>query len=469
MVQQLKSTKALLLTAALLSIGAPQGAQAKHRDTSDVISAVTGWLAVGAADDHPVIQPSSIVTLSDSLEEYALVISLRPSGFAIAGTDDDLLPVYLYAPNGVYAESEPALKPIIGEIRERHAHAMAQAQKQNSAERVALLQERHMLWEQLIAGSFAGKASEVSKATPSMMALKLSSEWDQHWPYDALAPLGHDGIRCVAGCGAIATAQVMYYWKWPPTGVSSMSYTWGGDPCYENEPDQTIYANFADSYAWSEMRDNCYGGCTETEINALAELCYEVGVAIRTNWGTMTCGGSGSDLSNVLGALEGVFRYDNDIMFTGDSNMRDGLTDSVRWLMPILVRGCNDADECHLYVVYGYDMATDPNRKFLMNMGAYGLSDVWYTLDEDASFPNDNYTLRPIAPAEGVRFVQSWYSYPPGDGGPAAPYYPLDTALTSVEAGTRLILRAGDTYECGPLMTADRVLLTGENVLIIAQ
>jgi hypothetical protein len=121
----------------------------------------------------------------------------------------------------------------------------------------------------------------------------LTSSWHQGDPYNQQCPAPPTGSTCTSplcavGCGPLAASQIMRYWGWPPYGV--------GSP----------YSNY---YDWRNMPDFLAGTSPAAQINAVAELCHEVGLAADEVY----CEGGGCASGNVLldnmGALTNTFRY----------------------------------------------------------------------------------------------------------------------------------------------------------------
>jgi hypothetical protein len=116
-----------------------------------------------------------------------------------------------------------------------------------------------------------------------------------------------DGGRTVVGCVATATAQILRYHGSPFAGFGSHCYYWDGDDsCGGSSPGRELCAYYDDSYDWENMPNSCSGGCNTAEQAALAELCYEVGVAFNMNYGRC---GSGAYTANALSVFPTYFGY----------------------------------------------------------------------------------------------------------------------------------------------------------------
>lgn len=119
----------------------------------------------------------------------------------------------------------------------------------------------------------------------------LSTFWDQHYPYNddcpALGCATTTNTRALVGCVATAGAQIMKYWNWPPYGEGGI---------------------YADSYDWINMPDSVDATLNQTQVDALAELNYEVAESVNMNFG---CDSSMANNSNIVNTFEIYYRYSN--------------------------------------------------------------------------------------------------------------------------------------------------------------
>ncbi|HIE31875.1 MAG TPA: hypothetical protein EYP67_05790 [Methanosarcinales archaeon] len=196
----------------------------------------------------------------------------------------------------------------------------------------------------------------------------LSSRWHQGPPYNEHCPdLGCTDPangRAVVGCVATASSQIMRYWNWPPYGVD---------------------APYSDHYDWPNMLDRVTTLSTSEQINAVAELCREVGIAEDMHYG---CDESWTQYYEVDDALEDHFRYST------NCNWRDRDDYSaVEWFN--IMKSDLNANrpvqyrvEDHQIVADGWQEIGSPViRQYHMNYG-WGWTgtfpdgnNTWYTLD----------------------------------------------------------------------------------------
>jgi hypothetical protein len=225
----------------------------------------------------------------------------------------------------------------------------------------------------------------------------LTTLWDQGPPYNDYCPMG-DGGRCVAGCVATAAAQIMRYHRCPNNGIGSHSYTWDGDQsCGGDVGGGTLSATFSDAYDWGFMPDDCSGGCSAEQEAALAELCYEVGVAFEMDYGVC---GSGCATSYATTVYPTYFGYDSSI----DKEDRSAHT-AGSWFN--IIKNQVNADQPMQYSTIGHSIVIDGWRdtggtdQYHINYG-WGNSTRtgWFAIDDIPGYPDasDDYLIRNIIP-----------------------------------------------------------------------
>jgi hypothetical protein len=333
--------------------------------------------------------------------------------------------------------------------------------------------------------------------------------------------------HAILGCNATATAQIMYYWKWPSTGTGSGSVPypyryrlswdsrtlpsdpgipagWTGRLEYDTVGHQlrmngywdgSFYtaaqninsaadyqsalaslwagmtqstkfpsANFgATTYNWSIIRDTHTdppdaGGAEAAKFNA------HVAIAVNTTFGVKW---SGSYFGNDVAGLVDHFRYHTDALFTdipphGPGADPGSLIEDIQWGRPAGLGGSDANGNGHAWVIDGYNTGVSPTQ-FHMNLGWYGGSDDWYTLDT-APLPLRHDMMTRIAPLN-VKFVGA---AGPGDGSPDSPYQGIEAALAAAPDGATLIFKAGsvNTFSATTLTINRPLTLKGWDVTI---
>lgn len=193
----------------------------------------------------------------------------------------------------------------------------------------------------------------------------VTSHWSQYSPYNNLCPKG-----TLAGCVAIAMAQILYTYKYPIHGIGENSYDWNG---------QTLTANFADTYYdWDHMLDS-YGSTdyTNQQANAVAELVSHCGIAVRMNYGSSV---STAYFYYLYTSLKEFFDYQTesykDRSWYSDEEWMRMIFKDLSEGKPIVYSGEDVAGQTgHAFILDGYD----ENGLVHMNWG-WGFRDGFYDL-----------------------------------------------------------------------------------------
>jgi hypothetical protein len=205
----------------------------------------------------------------------------------------------------------------------------------------------------------------------------LTTSWHQSSPYNESCPMG-DGGRCYVGCGATAMTQVMAYWKYPTSGTGSCSYTWNGDQsCGGSTPSETLSATFSDTYDWAHILGSYSGGEAPVYRDAVAELCYEAGVAVRMDYGHCA---SSSNFFTIQSAYPTYFRYSSEI----DVEYRSSYGTADGWFA--MLQAELNLYRPMFYYIYSHFIVCDGWRvsgtnQVHMNYGWGGSYTQWYTVD----------------------------------------------------------------------------------------
>ncbi|MCX6272379.1 MAG: C10 family peptidase [Bacteroidetes bacterium] len=237
--------------------------------------------------DYQNIKIKSVITESKAGTPLYYYVNLSPGGFVIVSAEDAVIPVLGYSFEGEYSGLD---------MPENFAAWMGQYGKTISYcidNKAVASKATQLEWKRL----FEGIPDNLRKlkGVKSVQPL-ITSNWDQgkyynrQCPPDALGPDDHT----LTGCVATALGQIMYYYRWPGSGVGSYTYTL---PNYG-----TLSANFAASqYDWNNMQNQLFA-----YNDGVAELLYHLGVSVDMNYGPY-----GSGMNNHKGAytLRTYFKY----------------------------------------------------------------------------------------------------------------------------------------------------------------
>jgi len=353
-----------------------------------------GW---AGASRPEILEATELLT--DDGELLARCFSVSPRGHVVVPVLKELPPVKVYSETSSFDAG--ATEGFVQLLRERltaahdlftEIHGSLDArQSDREDDELAFGRVHRRSWELLLVLPAEMRASVARGEWPPFRDAGplLTTSWHQFEPFNDSCPEG-DGGRCVVGCVATAAAQIMNYHEWPPAGFGEYSYWWGGDySCGGSSPGETLYAVFRDDYDWAGMPEDgahldgeggvdcgLNGGTSGRDDAAVAELCYEVGVAVRTRYGHCASGAS-----SIADELVDYFRYDDSITWRNGSDHSSG-----DWFA--LIR--NEIDEFrpifytfpfHALVCDGWRVVGD-EMQIHLNYGGTGPYNAWYALDD---------------------------------------------------------------------------------------
>jgi Peptidase C10 family/FlgD Ig-like domain len=222
----------------------------------------------------------------------AWCFNIHPRGYVVVPVLKELPPIKAFSTACEFDPSAAGFARFLKEILLTRLHTYASvcgdlAAEQPIGENAFSSPANALEWTRLLAGLRATTQDEINyrAGDRSWVGPLLTTSWHQGPPYNNFCPRG-DGGRCIVGCVATAYAQILNYHNWPPAGSGHLSYEWIGDySCGGSLPGMVLHAVFEDSYDWGNMPDDCTESDPIRDQNAVAELCYEIGVACRMNYG----------------------------------------------------------------------------------------------------------------------------------------------------------------------------------------
>ena len=149
------------------------------------------------------------------------------------------------------------------------------------------------------------KAMRNSSVSRSVISPILGNvAWGQDAPYNKLCPTDASGKQCVAGCVAVAMAQVMSFYKYPQQLLNDIS-------AYVTKRNKLSIPsiNEGETYNWKSIQDNYKGNYTEEQSTAVAKLVYHCGAAVKMDY---TSNASAASITPY--PLTHYFGYDKDLL-----------------------------------------------------------------------------------------------------------------------------------------------------------
>ena len=183
------------------------------------------------------------------------------------------------------------------------------------------------------------KAATITPQRPIKRKVEplLTCKWSQYDPFNKYTPLS-GGQHTPTGCVATATAQVMFYNKWPKNRPQDYIASTGDD------------AKKSATYWWDEMKNTTNEMRTEQSRQAVGLLMYDIGKAVHMRYYYR---GSDSNLQRACNALRDKFDYTVRYLDKNFLPANDFLNEVMQEISdgyPVLVVGGP-----HAFVYDGYD------------------------------------------------------------------------------------------------------------------
>ena len=213
--------------------------------------------------------------------------------------------------------------------------------------------------------------------------------WGQGNPYNKQTPFG----RC-AGCGAIALAQVMYYYK--NEGCKALPKVKSEDedeyPTLEALPKTTFNWDLILPHYTFALNDSNIN-YTYEQVMEVTKLIKYVGYAVKM---TYTKSGSGAWLEPQYLTSLG---FSNQSYWTCDNPGMGKLSDSdleaifdkeLEKGRPVIMAGYPKEGAGHYFVIDG----RDDTGRYHVNCGNYGLGNGYYMISQDMFFANNGEEIK---------------------------------------------------------------------------
>lgn len=252
-------------------------------------------------------------------------------------------------------------------------------------------------WERIVEESQAQKIAPLSvrkgKAAPSLAKKDWASvepliktHWHQSSPYNDLCPINKNtGGRCVTGCVATASAQVIYYFrKDNPDSLlyDTPTYGYGDGPVTTSWPKGT-------KIEYDKMLLSGRG--TAAQNNAVAVLMAATGASEGLTYGSSTAGQI-YDANGwcALKTLRDQYHLDNEYGWKGSfsqTGWEQLIYNNLSSGRPLLYTGVHEESGGHAVVLDGFQQSTG---LFHFNFGWGGQGDGYFTVDDETGMNHFN-------------------------------------------------------------------------------
>lgn len=200
-----------------------------------------------------------------------------------------------------------------------------------------------------------------------------TAKWNQTEPFNLQCPM--DGNKqSITGCVATAIGTIMYYHKWPDSGIgTSTAYT------TETKGINVPSRDLSKPYDWEQMLPEYKKGTyNEIQANSVARLLADVGAVYQADYTSESTGA----YTNITGLYK-YFKYDSGMSLIARKGFFKGQFDNylkreINQNRPILYTGVKKEGVGHAFIIDGYDQ----NDYFHINWGWGGYSNGFYCITE---------------------------------------------------------------------------------------
>jgi hypothetical protein len=327
----------------------------------------------GSWGNHSDAEILPLQELMRNERKLGYVCNVNPEGYIVLSLRRELAPVKAYSTKGSFDlttdhTGEDIIKTSMAYILDTIESRLGPVDHVKPGDLAPLLEINYTgAWEAVYAYTKGTWPKKVPKENGEGNyqegdTLLGSNNWHQYPPYNEQCPFmgctTTSNGNAFVGCVATAGCQIMYYWSWPPEGTFP----------------------YWDPYDWPNMHDEVTTSSPQPEIDAVAELCHEVGVAVGMDYG---CDGSGAVMNNMLGVFGTYYRYSTNCspyirQYYGAIDWFESIKAQLNANRP-MEYGITD----HAIVCDGWQETGSPViREYHMNWGWVGTNDdTWYTLD----------------------------------------------------------------------------------------
>ena len=304
-----KGTHVILL-ACLGVLVLTAGAWAGRVTVSDAQVVATNWISLiihyrGDWGGSPTAQVQEVQEFKRGNRMLGYLCKVSPEGYVIVSLVRGLSPVTDFSWEGeLDPDVDEGLTDLIKDGLERTLNAVEKevgpidkAKAEDLRRVVGTSDENTWLLLASEPGYFKANLDYTQPLTNYQAGEELlTSRWHQFSPFNIFCPTPPAGStcelnNCTVGCVGLSACEIMRHWAWPPRGTV---------PPYDHP-----------AYNWAQMPDTANDSSPLSQKIALAELCYEVGVAIQSDYCIEGGCATSSNFTNVKHGIENYFYYAN--------------------------------------------------------------------------------------------------------------------------------------------------------------
>jgi hypothetical protein len=299
------------------------------------------------------------LVLSDVRRTGCYIFNSSKGGFVIVSSDDKVTPIWGYSKTGSIQKRDESSSSFYGWLNsvDESVDSLASLIDDSQVDKAK--------WSQLRSGWSGSSLRSARFVTPF-----VSTTWHQEAPFNQMCP-----ENSLAGCIAIAMAQVMKYYEYPKQGVGATEEYVTLTNRYEI-PSVKLDVE----YDWDNMLDSYREAFSQVEADAVSELVYHCGAATLMDYDPKM---SGSNLRVANKAFYNYFDYDKSLRlirreFFSDEQWHAILKEQLDKGRPIIYSGSDEQGvNGHAFVCDGYD----EENFYHFNFGWDGELDGYFSID----------------------------------------------------------------------------------------
>jgi len=292
---------------------------------------------------------------------YYYIFNIIPDGWVIVSAEDAVIPVLAYSFSGCYQPDN--LPSAYIAWMKQYEDQIRYSRKHKNIHNSSL----HNVWDHFLTTNHLSLIPFKNQREAQPL---ITSRWNQGIYYNELCPAvqGGPGGHAVAGCVPVCMGQIMYYYRWPKTGIGAYSFV---DLQFGE-----LSANFGNTtYSWNKMVNS-----VNRTNHSVAELLYHLGVSCDLVYGP---DGSGMYNHKAAYSLRTYFKYSpqTQYLFRDSTNMNwdSVLVAHLDRKMPLYYAGWSEPNVIgHAFVCDGYQ----DTAYFHFNFGWGGSSDGYFFTDQ---------------------------------------------------------------------------------------
>jgi hypothetical protein len=359
-------------------------ADVQHLADSVLNQRPTGWghkVKAKAAKTERVIAASELLS---SVQDAFYVCDAGEDGFAIISADERMTPILGFSHSSKFAPDD-----IPAGMRE-------------------LLESYAQEYEAMMDGMPHRFARRHIEDVQEQVGPLFTTQWGQGEPYNNRCPWWGEG-RCVTGCVAVSTAQILNYYKFPHSGTGWIDYETSTYGIRIQEDLSSIV------FSWPYILDYYWNGAPEESVNAISDLLYACAIAVKVDFGL---DGSSASSQDQVQALVENFGYDPDIYMVSKNLMTTNewqtiMVNELNEHRPIAYSAVSPTMGGHSFILDGYKADEDAYPFYHVNWGWKGHLDDYFKLSsleaDDYVFSKSHSAVVNIKPDNGERDVENMW------------------------------------------------------------